>query len=70
MRWVDGEAAKHITAASMRKRIALAREHLRALDSAGFGDEIAKAREAHEKLIAVLSERLARAGEAPKARGP
>ena len=51
MRWVDGEAAKHITAASMRKRIALAREHLRALDSAGFGDEIAKAREAGAQLV-------------------
>jgi hypothetical protein len=65
MRWVHNEAAKHITPSGMRKRIALAREHLRDLDRAGFGTEIARARENHEKLIEVLSERLERAGEAP-----
>ena len=57
------EAAKHLTPASMRKRIALAREHLQALSSAGFSGDAAKARENHEKLIEVLSKSLVRAGE-------
>ena len=58
MRWVAREAAKHLTPARLRQRIARAREHLQALNGAGFSPETAKARENHGGLIEVLSERL------------
>lgn len=61
MRWVLKKSAKHLTPASIRKRIAREQEHLRILESTGFSDELAKARKAHFDLIQVLSERLARA---------
>ena len=62
-RWVEKEAAKHTTYDSMRRRIAEAEKHLRALASLGLSREMEQAREAHGELIQVLSERLARAGK-------
>ena len=61
-RWVQTEAAKHTTPESIRQRIAHEEKQINALASAGLGQEMEKAREAHVELIQVLSERLARAG--------
>jgi hypothetical protein len=54
-RWVQKEAAKHTTPASIRRRIARAEEHIRFLAGAGFADMA----QAHQELIRVLTERLA-----------
>ena len=58
-RWVQREAAQHTTPESIRQRIAHEEKQIDALASAGLGQEIEKAREAHVDLIQVLSERLA-----------
>ena len=61
-RWLQTEAAKHTTPDSIRDRIAYEEKQIRALANAGSGRQTERAREAHQELIQVLSERLARAG--------
>ena len=65
-RWVQREAAQHTTPESIRRRIAHAEKQIAALVSAGLGQEMEKAREAHVDLIQVLSERLARGRDLQK----
>ena len=58
-KWVQREAAKHITPERIRQRIAHEEKQINALAAAGPGQEIEQAREAHFELIQVLTERLA-----------
>ena len=58
-RWVQAEAAKSITPASIRRRIAEAEKQIRDLASTDSGRDVEQAREAHQELIRVLSKRLA-----------
>jgi hypothetical protein len=60
---VETEAAKHTTPESIRQRIAYEEKQILALASGGSGRDMGKAREAHQELIQVLSERLSRAGK-------
>ena len=60
-RWVQREAAKHTTPDSIRRRIAHEEKQIDVLAGAGLGQEAEQARNAHQELIQVLSERLARA---------
>lgn len=64
-KWVQREAAKHTTPESIRQRIAYEQKQIRALAGAGLGQDIEKAREAHQELIQILSERLPRPGNQP-----
>jgi hypothetical protein len=57
--WVQKEAAKHTTAASIQRRIAHAKRQIRVLTDNGSSAEFAQALDAHHELIRVLSERLA-----------
>jgi hypothetical protein len=56
--WVRTEAAKHTTAASIRRRIAHEEKQIRALTGTGLSAAINEALDAHHELIRVLSERL------------
>jgi hypothetical protein len=59
-RWVQTEAVKHTTLASIRQRIAEEEKHIRALLNAGVtSGPIEQALEAHHELIEVLTKRLA-----------
>jgi hypothetical protein len=58
-KWVQTEAAKHTTPASIRQRMAYEEKQILALASTGFGGDMEKARKTHRELIQVLSERLA-----------
>jgi hypothetical protein len=58
-RWVLTEAAKHATPESMRRRIAYAQRQLLDLTILGSGRDMERAREAHQQLIEVPSDRLA-----------
>ena len=56
--WVRTEAAKHTTAASIRRRIAHEEKQIRILKDSGLGAGLDDALDAHHELIHVLSERL------------
>jgi hypothetical protein len=55
---VQKEAAKHGTAASIRRRIAHSEEQIRTLEGFGSTAEGSKALDAHRELIRVLTKRL------------
>jgi hypothetical protein len=57
--WVQNEAAKHTTPASIRQRIAYEEEQIRILAGTSLTGHMAKALDAHHELIRVLTERLA-----------
>jgi hypothetical protein len=58
-RWVQTEAAKHTTPASIRQRIAYEEKQIRILMNISLTGHVAQALEAHHELIRVLTERLA-----------
>ena len=62
MRWVQKEAAKHVTAASIRRRIAQSEEQIRTLEGFGVNADGSKAVDAHRELIRVLMKRLTEFG--------
>ncbi|WP_147022800.1 hypothetical protein [Microvirga aerophila] len=55
--------AKHTPPENIRQRLAYEEKQIRALAGTGSGRDMEKAREAHQELIQVLSERLSRAGK-------
>jgi hypothetical protein len=57
--WVQKEAAKHTTPASIRQRIAYEEKQIRILMNISLTGHVAQALEAHHELIRVLTERLA-----------
>jgi hypothetical protein len=58
---VQTEAAKHTTPGSIRRRIAYETEQIRILVDAGLGSgPTTKALEAHDELIRLITERLAK----------
>jgi len=57
--WVQKEAAKHTTPASIRQRITYEEKQIRILMGISLSKRMAKALEAHHELIRVLTERLA-----------
>jgi len=58
-RWVQTEAAKHTTPASIRQRITYEEEQIRILMGTSLTEHMAQALKAHHELIRVLTKRLA-----------